>query len=164
MAQSLDLFTDGLQRQMAGIRAAGQKVPELKKEMLTRAGGKLTEEVRRSIRSSGLNDRHGRVQSWQNPHVGTSVGYVAVRADSVQVAAGGSRSQRVNAGALTNWLTNDRKVRGPSGRSKRYRPAGRMAIIKGRKFYATAAESAQRIAEGEARQMLDQLAQEVERG
>ncbi len=137
------------------------KIPGLREELLERVGESVRDSVRHKIDTSGLNDSRGRVKLWQNPHVGSRHGYVAVRADSVEVAAGYGDRQRLNAGALTNFLSSGHKVRGPSGRSKRYQPRARMTRVKGADFYPKARAEAERIALQEAESMLQALKEEL---
>lgn len=134
-----------------------EQLPGLKKAMLEKLGGRVQAEVREAVDRSGLNDARGRVKLWQNPHVGSGLGYVAVRADSVEVAAGYRDRQRLNAGALTNFLSSGHKVRGPSGRSKRYQPRARMTRVKGLDFYGKAQAEAEKIAVQEAEDFLQRL-------
>lgn len=134
-----------------------EQLPGLKEAMLEKLGGRVQREVREAVDRSGLNDARGRVKLWQNPHVGSGLGYVAVRADSVEVAAGYRDRQRLNAGALTNFLTSGHKVRGPSGRAKRYQPRARMTRVKGYDFYAKAQAEAEKIAVQEAEAFLERL-------
>lgn len=134
-----------------------EKLPGLKEAMLEKIGGRVQGEVREAVDRSGLNDSRGRVKCWQNPHVGSGHGYVAVRADSVEVAAGYGDRQRLNAGALTNFLSSGHKARGPSGRSKRYQPRARMTRVKGYDFYAKARAEAEKIAVQEAEAFLERL-------
>lgn len=134
-----------------------EQFPGLKEAMLQKLGGRVQGEVREAVDRSGLNDSRGRVKLWQKPHVGSGHGYVAVRADSVEVAAGHGDRQRLNAGALTNFLSSGHKVRGPSGRSKRYQPRARMTRVKGLDFYGKAKAEAEKIAVQEAEAFLERL-------
>lgn len=133
------------------------QLPGLKKAMLEKIGGRVQGEVWGDVDRSGLNDSRGRVKRWQNPHVGTRNGYVAVRPDSVETAAGYQDRQRLNAGALTNFLSSGHRVRGPSGRAKRYQPRARMTRVKGYDFYAKAQAEAEKIAVQEAEDFLRRL-------
>lgn len=133
------------------------QIPGLKEAMLEKIGGQVREAVRSSIDRSGLSDPRGRVRSWQNPHIGSGRGYVAVRADSVEVAAGYRDRQRLNAGALTNYLASCHRVRGPSGRAKRYQPRARMTRVRGLDFYGKAKAEAEKIAVQEAEDFLQRL-------
>lgn len=136
---------------------AVEQIPGLKEAMLEKIGNRARDEVRSRIDSSGLSDPRGRVKRWQNPHVGSGHGYVAVRADSVEVAAGYKDRQRLNAGALTNFLTSGHRVRGPSGRSKRYQPRARMTRVRGLDFYGKAKAEAEKIAVQEAEAFLERI-------
>jgi hypothetical protein len=133
------------------------QLPGLKEAMLEKLGGRVQGEVRGAVDRSGLNDSRGRVKRWQNPHVGSGLGYVAVRADSVEAAAGYRDRQRLNAGALTNFLSSGHKVRGPSGRAESYQPRARMTRVKGYDFYAKAQAEAEKIAVQEAEAFLERL-------
>lgn len=136
-----------------------EQIPGLKEDMMKRIGESVQATVRVSIDRSGLSDHRGQVKRWQNPHVGSRKGYVAIRADSVEVAAGNNDKQRLNAGALTNFLTSGHKVRGPSGRTKRYQPRARMTRVRGFDFYKKAKEEAEKIALQEAEDFLRNLTQ-----
>ena len=133
------------------------QLPGLKEVMLERLGGRVQGEVRQAVDRSGLHDSRGRVKRWQNPYVGSGRGYVAVRADSVEVAAGYRDRQRLNAGALTNFLSSGHKVRGPSGRVKRYQPRARMTRVRGLDFYSKAKAESEKIAVQEAEDFLRRL-------
>lgn len=133
------------------------RLPGLKEAMLEELGGRVQGEVRGAVDRSGLNDSRGRVKRWQNPHVGSGLGYVAVRADSVEVAAGYRDRQKLNAGALTNFLSSGHKVRGPSGRAERYQPRARMTRVKGLDFYGKARAEAEKIVVQEAEGFLRRL-------
>lgn len=148
-----------------------EQLPGLKEATLEKIGGRVQREVQMAVDRSGLNDARGRVKRWQNPHVGSRSGYVAVRADSHEVTGtigtgyndketvlrfkGGESS--MNPRALTNFLTSGHRVRGPSGRSKRYQPRARMTRVKGYDFYAKAKAEAEKIAVQEAENFLRRL-------
>ena len=123
-----------------------KQIPGLKERILEKAGEDIQDAIRQSIDRSGVNDRRGRVKLWQNRHVGSGKGYVAVRSDSVEVTSGGGTKKPLNAGALTNYLASGHKVRGPSGRAKRYVPRARMTKVPGFGFYKNAAGDAEQIA------------------
>lgn len=151
------------------------QIPGLKEELLERVGVRVQTEVHTAIEASGIHDSRGRVKRWQNPHKGSGLGYVAIRADSVKVPAGyrrksdGSQSEELNAGALTNFLTSGHKIRSPSGRAKRkYKPRIYMdplsggTGVRGRGFYAKAKEKAESIARQEADSILQKLKEGLE--
>lgn len=122
------------------------QIPGFKEAMLADVGKTMTSEVRRAVAASGVNDPRGRVQTWQNAHIGSGRGYVAVRADSVEVTAGYRGRETANAGALTNYLTAGHHVRQPSGRTKRYHPEAHVTRTRSFQFYKTVAGSADRTA------------------
>lgn len=136
---------------------AFEQIPGLKEAMLEKIGQRVQGEVQGAVDRSGLSDPRGRVKFWQNPHIGSGRGYVAVRADSVEVAAGYKDRQRLNAVALTNFLTSGHRVRGPSGRSKRYQPRARMTRVQGLDFYGKAKAEAEKIAVQEAEAFLKRI-------
>lgn len=150
-------------------------VPGLKEEVLDRVGARIRNEVHNAIEVSGINDSRGRVKRWQNPHVGSGKGYVAVRADSHKVTGTigtgykdmetvlryRGRESPMNAGALTNFLTSGHRVRGPSGRSKRYQPRARMTRVRGLDFYGKAKAETEKIAVQEAESMLREIKEMV---
>ena len=137
------------------------KIPGKKEEMLNRIGEAVQEAIRRAIDETGVNDAHGRVKSWQNPHLGSGRGYVAVRSDSAEVRSAGGAGKPVNAGALTNYLESGHKVRLPSGRAERYVPRLRVDSVPGAHFYRAASISARRIARDAAEALLDEIGKEL---
>lgn len=139
-----------------------RQIPGLKEQILEKAGEDIRDAVRQSIDRSGLNDQRGRVKTWQNPHIGSGKGYVAVRSDSVEVESGGGGKGKLNAGALTNYLTSGHKVRGPSGRAKRYVPRARMTKVPGLGFYKNAAGDADQIAVQAAEEFLEQISEVIQ--
>lgn len=138
-----------------------KKLPAMKAEMLQAIGGELQKEVRAAVLRTGVNDAHGRVRSWQNPHVGSRLGYVAVRPDSVEVRSGGGGRIPVNAGALTNYLNSGHRVRNPSGRARRYVPRARMTRVPGAGFYQAAGSTVFKTALAAAEKYLREIKEEV---
>ena len=104
--QELKLLADKLGKFPEELRA-------IKEEVLTFAGNQMLEEVRNQIDSSGIQDLNGRVKSWQELHVGSGLGYAAVRATD---ASGGVNSP----GAITTYLERGHKTRNPAKRAKAY--------------------------------------------
>lgn len=138
-----------------------ESVPGLKDEMLESIGARVQKELQSAIDSSGLNDRRGRVKAWQNPHIGSGKGYVAIRADAGETMAGYEDREKIPIGALTNYLTVGHRVRPPSGKNKRYVPKSRVSKVRGYGFYKTAAGQAQKIAVQEAETFLKRLEGEL---
>ncbi len=144
------------------------RMPGRKEEMLEKIGTRMQEAVQSAVDRAGINDAHGRVKRWQNPHVGSGNGYVAVRADSEKVPAGYKHKGTVNAGALTNFLTSGHRVRPPSGRWRQYKPrfgaadtrgSARMTRVQGYEFYEKARAEAEKAAIQEVESFLKKLAE-----
>ena len=144
--QEFSVDTSGWQEFWARWDESIKQIPGLKERILEKVGEDIQEAVRQNIDRSGVNDRRGRVKQWQTRHVGSGKGYVAVRPDSVEVMSGGGTKTPLNAGALTNFLASGHKVRGPSGRAKRYVPRARMTKVPGHGFYKNAAGDVDQIA------------------
>ena len=138
-----------------------KQIPDARKSMLTAMGDKLTDEVRQQIIARGINDARGRVRSWQQPRVGSGRGYVAVSPKSVEVLAGGTGKQKINAGHLTQILESGHPVRTPSGRAKRYEPRfssrSTLSRVSGREFYDASEAGAQRVGMEEANAFMRKL-------
>lgn len=144
------------------------QIPGLKEQMLETIGERIRAEVTNDVEPSGIKDRRGRVKLWQQWFIGSKKGYTAVRAVSEDVPAGyrkrttGIPMGTMNAGALTNFLVSGHRVRGPSGRAKRYQPRARMTRIKGHDFYTKAQAEAEKIAMQEAEAMLRELKEKLQ--
>lgn len=136
---------------------AVKEIPGMKKEMLEAIGMAVRLETQDQITRSGLNDAKGRVRFWQDRHIGSKLGYVAVRPDSVEVVSGGGNKKPVNFVALTNYLNSGHKIRGPSGRSERYKPKIKVTKVRGFYFYRKAARKAKKTAMQEAENFLKRL-------
>ncbi len=107
------------------------EIPERRRELHEKIADVIKSEVDAQIIQSGLNDSSGRVKGWQEPHVGSGGGYAAVRATDSSV---GDNSP----GAITNYLENGHKIRGPSGNNPKYRPRIKKAYVDGFHFYSSA--------------------------
>lgn len=161
MAQSLSVDTSGWDEFWNQWKGMIEKIPGMKQAMLEAVGMQLTENVRRAIDASGVDDAMGRVKSWQNAHVGSGRGYVAVRPDSVEVPTGGGGRKTINAGALTHYLDDSHRVRQPSGRAKRYRPEASVTRTRDFRFYAKAGTDADRAAVSAADAFCKQILEEL---
>ncbi len=160
--QELTMDTGGWSAFWEKWRDTVNAIPGMKEALLERTGRELREEVRRAVDASGLDDhRYGRIKQWQGPHMGSGRGYVAVRPESVMVQSGGGNKTPLNAGALTNYLTSGHKVRGPSGRWKRYVSRAEKSRVKGFGFYKSAGDRAEQIAIQAAEEFLNSLAVEL---
>lgn len=163
MAQEANLDTEKWTAFWDKWRDTLKQMPEAKAEVLQKVGEELRDEVKRSILRTGIDDPHGRVRSWQNPHVGSNRGYVAVRSDSVEVQSGGTGRTTVNAGAVTNFLHFGHKIRPPGGTTKKkYYPRIRTkkTYVPGRKFYN--AVDAEELALEAANAILERVADELD--
>jgi hypothetical protein len=130
------------------------QIPDAKQRMLADIGDQLTESVRRKIVESGVNDSFGRVQSWQQPRVGTRLGYVAVAPTRDGAIAGSSSAP---AGAITNYLETGHSIREPSGRSRRYQPRIQVPRVRAYRFYQAEQPDADRIGRSAAEAFLQKL-------
>ena len=146
-----------------------EAVPGLKEEMLEAIGKRVQQELHRAIDRSSLHDPRGRVKSWQNPHIGSGKGYVAVRADTGTVYSGYHDNHRdTPILLLTNTLNSGHTLRdSKSGRAKRYRPRihSKTALsgrVKGFHFYKNVAAKANQIAIDEAQTFLQRLGGEID--
>jgi len=147
------------------------QIPDLKKEMLEKVGQRTQQAVRSHMDASNLHDTDGRVKAWQESFIGSGRGYIAVRPISKQIMSGHDRTEReylykgkkvpVTTGALTNFLASGHRVRGPSGRWKRYQFRGKQTRVKGFDFYKKAKAEAEKIAVQEAETMLQRLKEEL---
>jgi len=127
-----------------------------RRDLHARIAQAVEREVQVQIDASGINDRGGRVKSWQESRVGSGGGYAAVSAVKGQTGPN-------SPGAITNYLENGHKIRGPSGHAKRKR-AGRAKkpYVDGFHFYQAARAKVQEIALAETQKLADDMARELE--
>lgn len=152
--------TEKWERFWAGWDRVIEQFPDAKRMALHEMGKAVLKEVWSQIGQQGVNDRYGRVRRWQSIRFGSEGGYVAVSPDTddVQVTKAGKKT---TAKDVTRYLERGHRVRGPSGRAKRYVPhyaddRGRWAefgpgkedflVVTGRQFYSYARMKAERIA------------------
>jgi hypothetical protein len=130
---------------------------------LNEMGKAALKEVWSQIGQRGINDERGRVRRWQSYHVGRWLGYVAVQPDSgdaAEVVQTTKAGEKTTSKDVTRYLEHGHKVRGPSGRAKRYTPRykrrlnnnGRsmFTVVHGRLFYSWSRDNVARIAAHEA--------------
>lgn len=125
--------------------------PQDKTALLEDLGKELLSEVRQRIQGSGT------VQGWQNYHLGSKKGYVAVRAkaDTYKRTAGG---RQYAVGYVTNAIESGHQHRRPSPEKKvgySYRPRIKTPAVAGRHFYAQVRSRMERMGQAE----LERLAQ-----
>lgn len=138
-----------------------EELPEARRELHESLGALMKETVDQSIASSGLNVESGRIQSWQQSHVGSGGGYAAVRAIGSRE---GGESGPNGPGAITNYLEGGHKIplRRTSGNG--YQPKDTKAYVDGYHFYKSARGNLEAKALQLADDFVDMLAQRLEGG
>jgi len=153
--QSVDV--SGLDELDLRFADALREIPQMRRQMHEEAGTAIRGLVRIEVGRSGINDRNGKIKSWQEKFIGSGGGYAAVRA-----VAGGERGR--NPGAITNYLESGHKARSPSGNAKRPRKSrAQKGYARAFLFYersrgqaqAAAVEAANRYADGVAERLGD---------
>lgn len=152
--QSVDLSE--LDRLTENMNKLLEEAPEKRRELHERLAEEAKQEVDTQI-SADVGGDSGKVQSWQEPHVGSGGGYAAVRASDI---TSGNNSP----GAITNYLENGHTIRKPSGQAKRYRPEIHTAYVDGKHFYESTRASMQSKAISIAEDFANQLAGRLEHG
>lgn len=123
-----------------------KRFPDGKQKALESIGRDLLLNVRDEIGGSG------KVSGWQEPHMGSGGGYVAVRAKArtYQTTKNG---KRYAVGYVTNSIEGGHRTGGqrpgPKADGYRYRPRYKKAAVPGRWFYEQARQDAERILQGE---------------
>jgi len=146
---SLEKFSDDLNKLL-------DESPQKRRELHEQIAQAAKEEVDTQIAAS-VNDAGGRIQGWQETHVGSGGGYAAVRATD-------SSSGANSPGAVTNYLENGHKIRGPSGHAKHYKPNIKVPRVEGRGFYLAAQSAAEARAITLAEHFADEIAEKLEGG
>lgn len=133
---------------------------EMAGEILEEAGGELLTDLRRRVGGTG------KVQSWQETHVGSRKGYVAVR------PAKGKTDDGYRYGYVTTKIDLGHKTRGAAARIRDYAKthkseqikemAGGLTHINGKYFYFDAALEAPRIAAKAADRIIDRMKDTLE--
>lgn len=127
MAQTVEL--SGFDRLAASWDKLLKEFPAERRAYLAQMGQQLLADVRREIGGEG------KVAGWQQAHMGSGGGYVAVRAaaKTYQATKGG---KRYAVGYVTNAIENGHRVRTPAVRgAKGYRSRAEKAAVPGRWFY-----------------------------
>lgn len=123
------------------IVAAFEEFPGLKERALEELGQELTADVLGKMAASGLHNGGGRLREWQQYHIGSRKGYVAVRPIGSKE---GATTGRNSPGAITNYVEGGHAVRRRSATATtRRRSQARLAAVPGRHFYAATASSAE---------------------
>lgn len=154
---SSSVNTSGLAELCTRIENVNNSIHELQRAAHERLGQVLQRTVRGNI-STSLNDSHGKIASWQDVFVGSSGGYVAVRAAT-------SPAGRDGAGAVTNYLENGhvkrRKrtyVRKQTRNVRIIRAQASNNWVEGRHFYQKSKSAVQQEVQREAENLANQIA------
>lgn len=145
----------GLEELDERLKSILDELPGARRELHERLAEMAKKEVDVQIDASGLNDSHGKIKNWQEPHVGSGGGYAAVRAQKGQT---GDNSP----GAITNYLENGHAIRQPLGKSKYYRPRIKKSYVDGYHFYEAARTVVESKAIAEAEKFVEELGQKLE--
>lgn len=112
------------------LEQAGKAGKEEQRAVHEELAGAMLSSVR-GIIGGCIYDTHGKIQGYQDKHVGSKGGYAAVRPNKKPGGPNG-------AGAVTNYLENGHAIRRPGGSAKRYKPRIRTLYVAGNGFYAAA--------------------------
>ena len=131
MAQTVD--TRDLDRLMESWDKLLKEFPAKRREFLERMGRQLLADVRREIGGEG------KVARWQQAHMGSGGGYVAVRpkAKTYKTTPGG---KKYAVGYVTNAIEGGHKHRRPSQQKRdgyKYRARINVPAVPGLHFYAS---------------------------
>lgn len=122
----------GIDQLIDNFEALLRDYPDIKGNLLEQLAGKILGDVQGAIGGSG------QVQGWQDKHVGSGRGYVAVRpkANTYKTTPGG---KQYAVGYVTNAIENGHRHRKPSGVRKDgyyYKPRWKVPAVSGKHFYA----------------------------
>lgn len=151
--QSIEL--EGLKKLDEDLKTLLEEFPEARKKLHERLAKIAKEDVDRQINTSGINDSIGKVKGWQESHVGSGGGYAAVRPEKGKTGPN-------SPGAITNYLESGHRIRGPSGKSKYYRPRIKKPYVDGYHFYQSASVAVESKAIAEAKKFVEEMAKKLE--
>ena len=149
--------TRGIDRLVESWDRLLKQFPEAKRRALEQMGRDLLANVGEEIGGSG------KVAGWQEPHMGSGGGYVAVRAKAktYQVTKSG---KRYAVGYITNAIEGGHKHGGRRGSSKkkgyRYRARYKTAAVPGKWFYQAVRQDVANMSQAE----VDDLIQTILNG
>jgi hypothetical protein len=146
---------DGLKELEEDLKAILQELPEARRGLHERIAKIAKEEVDRQIDASGLDDKTGKIKSWQESHVGSGGGYAAVR--PVKGSTGAN-----SPGAITNYLESGHRIREPSGKVDKYRSRIKKPYVGGYHFYQAAGTVLEAKAISEAEKFVEEIRQKLE--
>ena len=110
--------------------------PVLKETFLEQAGQRVKQEVDETIRGAGMKNQGGPLPGWQTYHVGSGLGYIAVRAKGWRE---GATTGDNSPGAITNYTENGHRIRKPDvvhRKGYRYRKRINEPAVRGFHYYA----------------------------
>lgn len=150
--------TKGLDRLLQSWDALLKQFPERKRRLLERVGQDLLRDVRANLGGSG------KVAGWQEPHMGSGGGYVAVRpkAKTYQTTKSG---KQYAVGHITNAIEGGHKHGGPRGSSGpgyHYRPRFHTPAVPGRWFYKETRENLAAMSDAELQELVQEIVDGLE--
>ena len=122
-----EVNTAGLDRLLASWDRLLREFPQMKQATLEKMGSELLRRVRSQIGGTG------KVAGWQEVHMGSGGGYVAVRAKAKTFQSTKS-GKRYAVGYITNAFEGGHKIRRPQG-GKGYRSRVNVAAVPGQWVY-----------------------------
>ena len=151
MSQTVD--TREIDRLLESWDRLLKQFPEEKKQALEQMGRDLLANVREKVGGSG------KVAGWQEPHMGSGGGYVAVRAkaDTYQTTKHG---KRYAVGYITNAIEGGHKHGGKRGSKKkgyRYRPRYHTAAVPGKWFYQAVRQDLAGMSQNEVNELMQKI-------
>lgn len=147
-----------LERLMDKLAKSPEILREAKRKAFEEAAPQLKQAVDTTIGGSG------KVQSWQDMHVGSKGGYAAVRPKAKTYTEVNGRGKRYAVGQVTNAINSGHKFPTPTGKNPRYRPrieSGRQRVL-GLQFYQKAQEQVPEIAQAAAESVVAALIKHLE--
>lgn len=158
--RSVDL--SGLDRVLNWLDDLKENHPRRKQRLLDRLGKILHETATGQIAASGMEHGGGPLPGWQKYHLGSKLGYTAVR------PVGGKEGAEIGPngpGAVTNYTENGHAIRRPAAvkrKGYRYRPRIKVAAVAGYHYYARAEGPALAACKAEAGSWSEGTAREME--
>ena len=152
MAQTVELHGfDKLEQSWTSLL---KTFPAEKRKVLQEIGAELLQQVRREIGGEG------KVAGWQETHMGSGGGYVAVRAraNTYQTTKSG---KRYAVGYITNAIEGGHRTAGRHSGTKskgyRYRPRNKVAAVPGKWFYADVRERLDALTQDDLRKLMQTI-------
>lgn len=156
MSQSVD--TSDLDQLVESWDKLLKEFPQAKRELLAEMEPQMLQKVLAAIGGSG------KVQGWQEPHMGSGGGYVAIRpkAKTYQVTQSG---KKYAVGHITNAIEGGHKHGGPRGGTSpgySYRPRYQTATVPGKHFYQNVRQQISSMGDEVARKLTQKIVDGLE--